>query len=122
MRRSAFAYETREHLDHASRSDAPCHIDGKTLLRKFVRDRQTFYLPTIRTRIEDKIVAPDLIGKARRQRSWPRVRNPLSRPLAWYLQSCRPPKPIRPADAHSMAVTSEEYPNATVAVARILPR
>src|SRR5262249_2104451 len=80
MWRSAFTHQSREHLDHASRSDASCDVDGKALLRKFVRHRQTLYLPTIRTSIEDKIVAPDLIGKARRQRSRPRVRNPLPRP------------------------------------------
>src|SRR5262249_30892666 len=62
------------------------------------------------------------VRPARRLRSRPSSSNPLLRTLARQLQASSPPQPICPARAHAVAVAPEKNADATITVARILPR
>src|SRR5262249_60305485 len=54
--------------------------------------------------------------------SGPTRPNRLPRPRARQLQAGSPPQPICPARAHAVAVAPEKNADATITVARILPR
>jgi hypothetical protein len=75
-RSTSDTYQPRQHVDHATGSDAASNIDRQCLPRPFVDDRQALDLLAAGACVEDEVVRPDLIGTSRRQRPRPAVTLP----------------------------------------------
>src|SRR5471032_1363514 len=102
--RAALADQTRQHLDHAARTDAAVDFDGKTFLRPLVGDGEALQLLAAGAPVEDEVVRPHLV-----RTRWcigPRTtgRDPLAGSFARNLQLRTPPQTMRPARTHRVTI------------------
>src|SRR6516162_8916833 len=114
--------EPGRHLDDARGANAAADIDGQSFLGELVRDGEALELLAVGAMIGHEVVGPDLVRTARRSRSRPRRGNPLLWPLAWHLQSCRPPQSMRGPGLMQLDLAPEKDADAAIAIARILRR
>lgn len=119
---AALAHQAGKSLDDAARTDRARHVDRQTLAGELVDDRQTFQLLAVRAGVEDEVVSPDVIGRPGWQGARPRARDPLPAPFRGQLQLCLTPQPLGAARTHRVSLAAKKHPDASIAVARVLPR
>ena len=114
------ADQSAQHFDDSRGANGASHIDGQALPGVLVDDRQTLELLAVGAGVEHKVIGPHLVTHAGCQ--WPGARSghALPRPLTGHLEAGLAPEPVAALDAHRMTFSGQEYPNAPVAVARIL--
>ena len=117
--RASFTDERFKHLDDATGTNAPGDIDGKCFMGPLVDDGEALELLPIRTRIEDKVVGPHLIGPCRRMGSRPRRRETPPPPFLRDLKARLLPQSVCAPRAHRQAIAPKQDANASIAPARV---
>ena len=60
-RRAVRAHQTRQHVNHSARTDAPGYVDRQALVGEFVDHGQTLELLAVGAVIEYEVVRPDVV-------------------------------------------------------------
>ena len=121
-RRAVHADELREDLDRPTGADAAGHVNRQAFTGPLVDDRQAFERLPIRTGVEHEVVRPHVVPGGRRQRPGPSRGHPAPRAPPRDLQPRLAPEPMRAIGAYHVPLSSQEDPNPTIPVARVLGR
>src|SRR5690606_16980855 len=109
-------------FDYTCRPDAAIDLDREPFLRPLIAHRQALQLLPIGAPVEDKIVAPHLVGAIGSLGARASAGDTLAAALLRQPQQRYPPEAVRAAKAHVMAIAVQEDRDPPIAVTRILQR